>query len=603
MEYKINCYMENGTVLIDEAIVTATCNTQTEQAFFTMDISFPSWNKDAYTFMPACVYGGNKIRRVTRPYPPMYHPGEGKEPLMTDIPSLNPDGSGTIEVTTGDMATPCVGFWNPKTKESFFLFTVQDVKGKNIGISFSEGKISLSFPANRNKIYRFCNAPDFGSDKGIPMNANEHISVPYRIFVSECADIPAFYAQFIRSRKCLLNDKRAPFLYSKALWDKMEAYFNTHSFTGKCYAPGSSKEWQPGWVGGGISSYPLLAHGTELSKNRCRMTLDFLTSHQAESGFYHGFDGTGRFKDDSFNTPGMEGLHLVRKSADALYFLLKHFELCPPEQNWVESAKKCADGFVKLFETYGTFGQFIHIETAKMKVYGTHSAVMGCAALVKAWRFFRNEQYLAVAKKALLHYCDLFEKTGITNGGPGEILGAPDSESAFALLESCVLMLEETNDDAWLPYAETAAHYCSSWVVSYRYRFPEGSEFHRLHINTVGSVFANVQNKHSAPGICTLSGDSLLKLYRYTKNKAYLDLIKDISYFIPQCVSTKEKPIHDRFGPAPVKLPEGFICERVNMSDWEYDRGIGNVFCASCWCDASLTLSFTELMTQEEMVP
>jgi hypothetical protein len=48
--------------------------------------------------------------------------------------------------------------------------------------------------------------------------------------------------------------------------------------------------------------------------------------------------------------------------------------------------------------------------------------------------------------------------------------------------------------------------------MTYSYRFPESSEFARLNINTVGSVFANIQNKpHS---ICTIN-----RYMRYKKNK------------------------------------------------------------------------------------
>ena len=47
-------------------------------------------------------------------------------------------------------------------------------------------------------------------------------------------------------------------------------------------------------------------------------------------------------------------------------------------------------------------------------------------------------------------------------------------------------------------------------------------------MKTVGCVFANLQNKHAAPGICTLSGMALWKLYRWTGNDAYLELLRDI---------------------------------------------------------------------------
>ena len=157
---------------------------------------------------------------------------------------------------------------------------------------------------------------------------------------------------------------------------------------------------------------------------------------------------------------------------------------------------------------------------------------------------------------------------------------APDSESAFALLESCVTLYEVTHDARCLDMARDAASLCSTWVVSYAYLFPDGSEFSRLGVNTTGAMFANVQNKHAAPGICTLSGDSLLRLYRLTGDDAYLELCKDIAFFLPQVVSRADRPIVAYDGRT---LPPGFIHERVNMSDWEGFRNIGETFCAFCW--------------------
>ena len=140
--------------------------------------------------------------------------------------------------------------------------------------------------------------------------------------------------------------------------------------------------------------------------------------------------------------------------------------------------------------------------------------------------------------------------------------------------------------------------------MTYAYKFPKCCEFDLQKINTTGSVFANVQNKHSAPGICTFSGDALYRLYRYTGDARYLELIKDIAYFIPQCVSTPWKPIYDwdhMHGEEEGRLLDGYICERVNTSDWEMQPYIGGVFNVSCWCETSLILSFVELMHLPEM--
>ena len=199
--------------------------------------------------------------------------------------------------------------------------------------------------------------------------------------------------------------------------------------------------------------------------------------------------------------------------------------------------------------------------------------------------------------------------SGYTTGGPGEILHCPDSESAFGLLESLIELYDMTKEEKWLEYSKYMANHCSSWVVSYNYHFPKSSEFGKLDMKTIGSVFANVQNKNSAPGICTLSGNSLYKLYKFTKNEMYLELLKDIALTISQYMSTNERPIFSWDVPKDAsllsdnniksekeQLPQGFICERVNMSDWEGARCVGGVFNGSCWSETSNLLTLAEVV-------
>lgn len=601
MYYQISARTSHGTCAVSDNAVRFTADRNYTEAYFQMDIAFPRWEDDCYIMMPGCAYNGNRYPRVRRSYPPMYRReemGENCRPLITDLPALNPDGTGQIQVTAGDMAVPCVGIFNRQTRRGFFLFTQQHIKGKNLGFTLERGKLTVSYPANRSAIYRHCKPYDTSGDSGIPVEAGEQLSAVFHVDAFDCESIPGFYARFFAMRKILLRSERAPFLYTRKLWDLMEQHFNGENWSGQYYAE-VSHAWQCGWVGGGMSTYPLLKYGREISRRRAALTLDFMTRYQAPSGFYYGKIENGRILDDSFGEPGLEGAHMVRKSADGLYFLFKNFTAAEPNPAWIESARRCADAFVTLYETYGDFGQFVHAETGRMLVGGSGAGMMAPAALALAWKFFGDSRYLHTATAAMERYFARFCVSGVTNGGPGDMLSAPDSESGFAMLESCVVLYELTGEKKWLQYAETAAQYCASWVVTYAYRFPENSEFARLKINTVGSIFANVQNKHSAPGICTLSGDSLLKLYRYTGKEDYLELLKDIAFFIPQCVSTAETPIYSWDDP-PRMLKPGDICERVNMSDWEGADKVGEVFAASCWCETSLLLSFVELMTEEE---
>jgi hypothetical protein len=74
----------------------------------------------------------------------------------------------------------------------------------------------------------------------------------------------------------------------------------------------------------------------------------------------------------------------------------------------------------------------------------------------------------------------------------------------------------------------------------------------------------------------------------------------DILFFIPQCVSAEERPIFS-WDDEPKRLLPGWICERVNTSDWEGRERVGEVFHSSCWCEASVLLSFSELIWNEEI--
>lgn len=95
--------------------------------------------------MPACAYNGNKFKKVDWPYGQQYTQAEydidGKStPLIRNIPTMEEDGSGTLEVTSADMAVPCLGIFYRDKKEGIFIMTPQQVKNANIGYSVKKAK-------------------------------------------------------------------------------------------------------------------------------------------------------------------------------------------------------------------------------------------------------------------------------------------------------------------------------------------------------------------------------------------------------------------------------------------------------------------------------
>ena len=51
---------------------------------------------------------------------------------ITDVPRLNADGSGAVELTTGDVSVPCIGVYRRGEGKAYFLWTVQQIQGVNL---------------------------------------------------------------------------------------------------------------------------------------------------------------------------------------------------------------------------------------------------------------------------------------------------------------------------------------------------------------------------------------------------------------------------------------------------------------------------------------
>lgn len=571
-----------------------------------LDFAFDA-DGEEYILFPACAYNGNRFAALKKPYPPMFTPSEAAVDMpvtITDVPRLETDGSGCIEVTTGDVSTPCIGVYSAVRGKGVLLFTTQGLE-ENFGLSYTCGKLSISYPHMRSRVYRGNSMRDI-ADTGRDFAVGEEIRIPYRLLEFDCTSLQQFYRIFFENRKIMgLDDTHAPRFDIAAVWKMQEDKFNTYNWRESlgAYGVGVGEKpndvWQPGWIGGAISSYPLLKYGSAQSKARAVQTLDFLFSTQTAAGFFESLANEQReYFGDGFGVLGTERWHLVRKSADVLYYLFRQFALLEQVPKAYEAgAKKLADAFVTLWKRYGQFGQFVHVDSGDIAAGGTTSAGIAPAGLVAAWQYFGEPSYLDIAKRAAELYYKRDVEHGYTTGGPGEILQGPDSESAFGLLESMIALYEATGQEQWLEWARDVAHLCASWVVSYNYRFRAGSEFARLDKKSIGSVFANVQNKHAAPGICTLSGEGLLKLYQYTGDSLYLELLADIAWNIAQYLSTDTQPLHTRGGD---RLPQGYMNERVNLSDWEGEEMIGGLYGSSCWCETSNLLTMAELLMDDE---
>lgn len=592
-----------------------------------MEVVFPRWSREHYLLMPGVVYAGNRFACRPEQYPPMLmNPadlGLGKGPFITDVPRLN-DGEGLsqIQLLAGGMASPHIGVFDPRHRQGAFVIYDPFRNGHESGVTFRENDdrasaaLSIATPGVRaGTRYSCCTTRMISNDRGADMEAGDSMSVRVRFDVFACDRIPDLFARLLEIRSLPAGDSSlaTEFPFSAA-WKILEEKYNRDNWNPAGYyrigmGENRQQDFQTGWAGGLMNSLALLHEGSEVSRQRALATLDLVLARggSSPSGFFHGVYHRGVWSGDGFDIdrrtprqrpdPERNHYHLLRKSADALYFVFRHFDLLRrrqrnwiPPGTWMNSTRSCADAFVRMWERYGELGQFVDVRNGDIIIGGSSSAGIAPAGLALAASFFGEQKYLDVAQEIGTYFHERFTSNGLSNGGPGEILQCPDSESAAGLLEGYVVLWERTGDVRWLEAAEEAAAQFASWQVPYDYSFPPDSEFGRLGMRSTGAVFANSQNGHGAPGICTLSGNSLFKLYRATGNEIYLRLILELARNLTQYLSRADRPIHANDGKA---LPAGWINERVNTSDW--DENLGGVFRGSTWSEVALMLTIMDI--------
>ncbi len=603
----IEATYQKHAVGANEQIVTykakwRSLNNDIENIHLACGIRYSDWNRKDFLLIPASVYNGNQFEYTIMDYPPLVR---NKENFRLDMPTTigrkgtphigGQDNSKEIFVEAGRTTTPMIGIFNKMKNEGIIVLSKLLQDNHVSAIRFIEednGSALLLVDA---------------SFEGVTLSKNEELNLEYKVYRFHAKDIQDLYDYFFKIRKTYEHDKKQNIMpYSEAFKLAEDLYMRNRIDTVnkifRCADPRKDgKEvkmnmcFQLGWISGGMVTYPFLQRGNlrmrEFSLENLNTIFDQM---QLPSGFYYTMiDPSGNYYADGFKMAHPGKMSMIRKQGDWLYWSLKHFKLMDTKgikipDNWQKGSLQLSDAFVKLWEEYHDFGQFVDAETGELLIGKSCAGAIVPAGLALASEFYNQPEYLEVAESAARYYDSAYVQKGYTTGGPGDILSAVDSESAFAMLESFVVLYEYTGKKEWLNAAERMASQCASWVISYKYPFPDTSPLGMANCNSTGSVFASIVNKHGAPGICTLSGDALFRLARATGNMLYWDLIRDIAHGITQYVSSPERPLGN--------LPSGGICERVNTSIWEGKENIGGNLFASCgWVETALLATITEL--------
>lgn len=580
-----------------------------DQASVAARIAIPNWDPANFVMLPGAVYDGNRFpSRRLRYSPKLAEPqdfGPDSPTIITDIPRLGlAEEVSQLVVPAGAPTAPAIGLHDPRNQRGWWLLTQQGGGYGDAALGLEESRdrrtlwMTVSAPLVRElHAYRFLDNRAPSWDRAPTLKPGAVVTLHLRLFRFAAPTRQALFDRFADIRNDLTGAGQlaATMPYSVAfatVADKFnrDNWVEAHGYYAVGLRENFLQDWQIGWTGGMLSTYPLLAAGDARTRERVRRNFDWLfASGISPSGFY--FDsgeGGTRWYGGDIRKPQSRNWHLIRKSGDALGAIVRQFRLMrrmgmAVDPAWEAGNRRIADAFVTLFAREGQLGQFVDSDTGRIAVGGSTSGASAVGGLVLAADYYREPRYLETAKQLARHYADRFTARGYTTGGPGDALQNPDSESSYALLEGYQLLHEATGDPVWRDLALQQARQYATWLVSYDYRFPAGSAYARLNMRTAGAVYANTQNAHAAPGICTASGVAIFRLYRATGDAALLPLIQPTAHNITQYVPHPDRPIGDsRFG---------HVSERINMVDWEGPGTVGYILPMSSWAETSVMMT------------
>jgi hypothetical protein len=304
-----------------------------------------NWSVQNFVFTPGSTYNGNRFESRPIPYSPrLMHPkdvGRDAPPIITDIPRLNNyKGVSRMQLTTGSAAYPLMGFWDSAAQSGYFIETTQRNSLGDYGMDIEENNqrttasFTISSPHVREQYrYYIANNSFPSDDKPANFKQGDSVAMWCRVHEFKAADMASFYQYYFNLQQELLRGLSFhPALPFSAAYDLIAAKYNRLNWNPIGFysidAAADNRQWKPGWVGGMPAAYALWLGSDSLTKSRLTQQNNWVLQHGlSPSGlFYERFiEGIGWLGGDpsKFHT---KQWHLVRSSADALYYTIKLLE-------------------------------------------------------------------------------------------------------------------------------------------------------------------------------------------------------------------------------------------------------------------------------------
>ena len=548
------------------------------------------WTTNCWPFAPTVCYGGNRFRVVPMKYPPYLLESSPDMPVtMADLYRLSTDGApAKIEWLAGDSSAPLLGWFDPRARRGVVILADPFTEAGETGFAIEEDPASgkctfrVSAPGVRSRMYRMTRFVPSDDRPADPAR-----KVPLGILRLECsvADVNEYLDFVFSHRKDITPRGESPRIEP---FGKLCEYVLGHYDADKWYSKDGVEYiadkpdsdcifWhlQIGWCGAPHHSLPyVLAPNAERARRVAR-TFDAMESMQGASGFFYAIRRGKEIFGDAYPDPVKYRVHtMVRRQSVAICAVLQQMRAMenlgyPVRKEWREMCRRAADALVKVWMENGQLGHFLDAETGRIVTWNSTNGALVPAALLLCEQEFGGGKYAAAAAEIGEYFLREHLAKGYSGGGPCEALQCPDSESIGELAVSFERLWERTGDGKWLKAARDAVALYATWVDAWDYPLPPDSREGRLGTHTTGAVWANLQNRHGAPGPFFWGHDVFLRVWRATDDERVFELLRDSARGCGQYVHT---PLH----PVIPGGTNGAVSERVNTGDWEERSGIGN---------------------------
>ena len=334
---------------------------------------------------------------------------------------------------------------------------------------------------------------------------------------------------------------------------------------------------QTGWCNGSLTAYPLMALG-EPYRQPAIDFLDFMASKSlSPAGLAYGlFDGIKFYSRGTNLLDGdQDKWSHIRPSCDFITYTLRAARLESMKGHehplWVSAGIRGLKALVDVWNHNHDFGRLVDRESDIPTILegGSGAGSFALLALLEGVNSCLPEVavYQLTLEDAAEHYWNTTILKGRSGGGPLDILGVDDSESAAAFAEAFLGIYRLTGKLEWLERARVAADIFASWVYAGDASMPKYSSMEA--VSPRGGVIANVQNRHLGPGICVNSGRFLRELAVASGEPDYLALLQDIVSFAVDCVALEDGEFFGywRGGGVSKAFRKGMISEQVNLGD------------------------------------